>query len=729
MSVKGNMSSEEVIDLRAYWQVLLKYKYRIFGFVFFITLSVAVVVSGMKPVYRATASIMLKTEQDKAVSIDDVYTLDTSRKEYFLTQHEILRSNRIADAVIERAGLATQPEYQANANVSPISQVKSFMTGLLSQSANQVPSQEKAQRIENNRLLKAFKKNLGVSPVPKTLLVRISYDSYDPVLAAQVANTLGEVYIEQQFDAKLSITRKAVGWLGDRLEQLRNQLSSSERKLQSFRQEQGLIDIEGISSIVAKEIEDLSENYRDARQRRVQAESIDILLNGSINADSAELSSLTEVSNHPVIREIKREEIDAEKKVSELSKRYGPKHPKLISANAELTAVQRNLKGQINKLVKGIEKELVAAKESETKLLAQLNQAKQEYQQVSAKEAEYLALKREVQSNRNLYNTFLARFKETDITTGYDSQQARIIDMAKVPIMPVKPNKPLLVLITLIASTLFAVIVVFIFDALNDSFRTVAEIEERLKLKLMGLVPLIKKNKQGSIPVRSFYAQENRNFAESIRTMRTGLLLSNSDRECKVFTVTSSIPEEGKTTTSINLAFSMAQMERVLLVETDLRRPNVGKLFDLPPYQLGLSNLLTGAACFEECVVKDKESGVDIICAGAVPSNPLELLSSDKFKQFLTDAKQKYDRIVLDTAPANPVSDAAVIATLSDSVIYVVRANSTRHATVQQGLGKLIEVGARLDGVVLAQVDVNKKDGYGYQGYYDYYGYAEKSAI
>ncbi|WP_096087120.1 GumC family protein [Agaribacterium haliotis] len=726
---ESSKKQPEVVDLIAYWNIVLKYKFQILGFACFSTLLAAIFIVGMDPVYRATSSILLKADQEKAVSIEDVYTLDTTRKEYFLTQYEILKSNSVAEVVVDRVDLGSWQEYQPKQKQGLLARGKEFIRSFLPKPEAQEQDEELQARIEKVRLIHAFRKNLSISPVRKTQLVRVSFEAKNPRLAALVANAVGEVYIEHQLEARLSVNKKAVGWLGERLDQLRSSLDSSEEQLQAFREKEGLIDIEGVSSIVADELEGLSQNYLEARKRRIQAESVYLLVRANDGPlDTAELSSLAEISNHPLIREIRRAEISAEKRVSELSQRYGPKHPKLIAAKAELAAVNLNLENQVAKLVKGIQKELAAARERENRLLAQLNAAKDEYQVVSSKESAYLKLKREVDTNRELYNTFLSRFKETDITTNFESQHANILDLAELPTIPVKPKKKKLIVVVFVITACLAIGIAILLESLNDSFRSAAQVEELLGLRFLGLLPILPVKKKQVLDTHLYFDEKYKDFAESVRTMRTGFVLSHLGLEHKVVSITSSLPGEGKSTTATNIAFAMAQMEKTVLIEADMRKPSFNKLFSLPPYQIGLSNIISGTEALEECIYKDERSGLDVISAGHIPPNPLELLSSVEFKQLLERLKKDYERIIIDTAPTQAVSDALVVAKLSDSLIYVVKANSTKQALVKQGIGRLLEVGAKIDGVVLNQVDTRIKGrSNGYHGYYDSYHYGQEA--
>lgn len=724
---------EKIIDLKVYWTIVMKSKWKILGFSFFTTLLVTIFVAGMTPIYRSTASLLIKANTENTVSIDSVYSLDTSRKEYFLTQFEILKSRAVSEQVIDKLDLAYQPEFMPDEKIGLITQFKTTLKSYL-------PIQEQRTyaddlfdaRSAKVALIGAFQKRLTITPVRKTQLVNISFDAQDPKLAALVANTVAEIYITQEMSGQLDSTKKAAAWLSSRLEELRSNLEDSITVLQKYRIKENLIDIEskGVRSIASDELEGLTANYLSAKKTRFEAETISLFVNNVAANDIDSLMSLPEISNHPLIKDIKRAEIEAQKNVSELSFRYGPKHPKLIVAKAQLAGVNKQLLLQANKLVKGISKDLKGAQDNERRLANELNREKQKFQEITTKEQGYLKLKREVDANRNLYETFLTRYKEMSITIDLEVQQARVIDQAEVPLTAAKPNKKLLVLLAFIASFGFAVVLTFLLDALNDSFRTAQEVESTLGMRLLGLLPLIKVKRKNSLPLHAYFDEKYKGFAEAVRTIRTGFVLSNLDKVHKVVVVTSSIPGEGKTTTSINIAFAMAQMEKTLLIEADMRRPSFTKILQLPPYQAGLSNVISGNEKIEDVIIRDEKSGLDILSAGFIPPNPLELLSHVKFDELLTELKDKYDRIIIDSPPTQAVSDALVIAKQADSAIYVIRSESTKQALVKKGLSRLLEINVKVDGIVLNRVNIKKSsNNHEHEGYYDYYGYGAGNKV
>ncbi|WP_435234229.1 GumC family protein [Psychromonas sp. PT13] len=724
----STQTQDEIIDLRQYFSVLMRAKWKIFSFSFFTTLLIAIFVIGMTPIYQATSSLLLDVEPTNTVSIDTVYSLDTSRKEYFLTQYEIIKSRAITEQVIEELNLGNHPEFQPKKDQGLITQIKTYVKGLLPlpEQSTVVIDEEIAKRRAYVALVNAVQGRLSVTPVRNTQLVKISFQASDPRLAASVANAIGEAYIEQGMSNQLDTTRNASGWVKSRLDELRVNLDDSVDKLQAYRVKENLIDIEsrGVRSIASDELESLTQSYLAARQKRYEAETISLFVSKLDSNDVDSLLSIPEISNHPSISSIKNVEIEAEKRVSELSFRYGEKHPKLIAAKAELASVQKNLNAQVNKLVRGIQKELSAAKDNERRLSQALEKEKGKYQNITNQEQGYLKLSREVDANRKLYDSFLERFKEMDITADLEVAKAHVVDRAEVPTVPVKPKKSLIILLGFVASFGFAVVLTFVLDALNDSFRSAAAVESKLGIRLLGLLPLIQLKKKEKFPLHAFFNEEYRQFAEAIRTVRTGFVLSHIDNDHKVLVVTSSIPDEGKTTTSVNIAFSMAQMEKTLLIEGDMRRPSFTKVFSLPPYQNGLSNVISGTSSLADAIVHDDVSGLDILPAGLIPPNPLEILASKKFDNLLDSLKKHYDRIIIDSAPTLAVSDAMVLSQHADSVIYVVRSDSTKQAIAKTGIDRLLEIEAKIDGIVLNRVDLAKANKHGYYpGYYDSYGY------
>ena len=724
---KNSIDNEDVIDFTVYLKVLQRAKWRIIGFSVVVTLLTIMFALTLVPQYTASATLLIESEQSKAVSFEEIYGLDTTKKEYYLTQFEILKSDSIGREVITKLNLEEHGDFIPKPSL--MGEVKGYVKGLLpflnKNEERYLSAEEKAEQ-KMLFLLSIYKSKLGIEPIRNTQLVNISFESSDPALAALVTNAVGDIYIESQMRAKMGITQQASSWLNSRLSQLRIQLDDSEERLQNFREDQHLIDIEGIAGLATQELEQISAQLIEARNEKNKLESINRVITEYGNNNLELLGSMPEITSHNVIQNVKRDVVIVERKLSELSEVYGPKHPKIISASAELITVKNNLNKQIKGLITGIEKELNRVTRTVGALENDLNNIRARYQDITRKETQYNQLKREVETNRNIFNTFLSRSKETEVTSDFTSAAARFTDRAYAPNNPSKPNKKLIVVLAFVASFIFAIVMSFIFDALNDTVKTKPDVESKLAQRMLGLLPQVNLPKKSVLPMHAYLDETYRRFAESVRTFRTSLLLTQLDKQHKIIAVTSTAPGEGKTTTSSNLAISLAQMGKVLLIDGDLRKPTIAKRFEIPVYHPGLTNLIVGTEELSECVHIDEKSGVVIMPSGQIPSNPLELLSNIKFAQLIEHLKTQYDHIIIDTPPTQAVSDALVIAQSADSVIYVVKSDVTRIKPIKAGLERLFEVKAHVAGVVLNQVDMNKSNDEHSYGYYDYHDYSKK---
>lgn len=441
----------------------------------------------------------------------------------------------------------------------------------------------------------------------------------------------------------------------------------------------------------------LKSTLEQAEQKLQQYREKNDIVDTSMSASDGGSSGILAL-NAKQLQDITERVIAAQFNLSAISQRYGPKHPTYQQAQLDLA-------------------------EAELALQA----ARQTALSVTRKEFGLQELLREVETNRNLYDTFFTRVKEANETRQLETANARVIDPAVVPDRPVKPLKGLTMILAFILSVMLGVMLAFLLDYLDSTFKGAEDVEARLGVPMLGLLPVVKRKQDNVIGRPLFLESDQQGFAEAVRTVRTGVVLSGLDTPHQIVVVTSSVPGEGKTTTSVNLALSMAQMEKVLLIDADMRRPTISKTVGIPGSSPGLSNLVAGTAETEHCIHHHSEGNLDILPAGLIPPNPLELLSSRRFKDVLIQLAEQYDRIVIDSAPTLAVSDALVLATLANAVIYVVKSDSTAFHSARNGIQKLQRVKAPLTGVVLNQVNLTKASKYGsYYGYYDYYGYKAK---
>jgi capsular exopolysaccharide synthesis family protein len=552
-----------------------------------------------------------------------------------------------------------------------------------------------------------------------------------------VPNTLAMIYIVSDLEARGETTRRSMSFLKEQAVELKQKLNDSERALQDFREQEKIVVAKGVSvSGAIRQLEELETALDDARKKRQDAETRFNQIDGAKQSQpGVAMESLLLVQNNPVVARFKEAEAEAERRLGEASKRYGPEHPKLVSAQSDLRAVQDNLRRQVTAVVEGVQKDYEVAKSNEATLERALTRAKAESQNYNRKEFTLARLEREVASNRQLYDLFTQRAKETN-TGDVPSAIARVIDPAMVPKVPFGPNKRNIVGVAMLVALALAVSIALLLEQLDRTVKTSHEVESKLEVKTVGVLPRMRLAPGARIE-REFIDDNNGAFAEGIRSIRSDLLLSGIDSPQKVVLLTSSVPEEGKTTVACNLAFAFSQIKKTLLMEADMRRPKIASALGGDAHRAGLSELVAGSAPLEECVFPADDSNLWVLQSGRVPLNPLELISSHRFAEVMDTLKQAFDVIIIDSPPMQLVSDALVLSQYATSILYVVKADSTPFPLARHGLTQLKRVSepALLGlGAVLNQLDIDKANKYygeyrGYGGrYYRSYGYSDDRA-
>ncbi|OGT81170.1 MAG: hypothetical protein A3H91_07660 [Gammaproteobacteria bacterium RIFCSPLOWO2_02_FULL_61_13] len=415
-------------------------------------------------------------------------------------------------------------------------------------------------------------------------------------------------------------------------------------------------------------------------------------------------------------------ETEAERRLAEASKRYGAEHPRMIVAESDLRSARESSRKTIDSVVTSITREYEVAKATERSSALQLEKAQAEIQNMGRKEFQLASLERDVQTNRQLYDLFLNRFKETSAAGDLQSTIARVVDTAVVPGGPVRPNQSRIIGIALVIGLVLSMMLAMLLERLDNTVRTTSDVDEKLGAALLGILPWVRGRHKKYEIQRAFLTDTNHQFTEAIRTLRTGILMSALDNPQKVVMVTSSVPEEGKTSVAMNIAFSLAQVKRTCLVDADMRRPTIAKILGLEANAPGLSQLVAGTEPPAKCIYEYEQSKLHYIPSGAVPPNPLELLSSKRFSDVLKKLEETFEVIVIDTPPVQLVSDAVIIAGVANALVYVVRADSTPYQVAKGGLELVKKGKAHLLGVVLNQLDVEKAERYYGYGKYITYG-------
>lgn len=728
---------EEKKDIQAYFRnylhVVQKRKWTVISAFFIILFAVAIIDFTSKPVYKSTATMIIEKDNPNIVSIQEVMAIDASGTDYYQTQYKIMESRTVAREVIKRLRLDQSKEFfpdpSDNFIANLMQPILETLAGWKDSIKDLLRRQTKADS-ENHtadaELVDDFIKQISVEPIRKSRLVDISFEAKDPVLAAEIANTLAEAYIDQNLVTRLEAIKNAMDWLNERIVKERARVEDAEIKLQRYREDNNIItEFSGeVETVTAQKLAELNSQVVDAESARVEAETkytqaMRLQDNPLISA------SIPEVLNNPLIQQIKKAEVDIYTHISELSKKYGQQHPKMKAAQSELETLQKRRSDEVRRIIDSLHNEYEVTLARENSVKEALAKQKQEALVLNQKAIEYGVLKREAEGAREMYEVLIKRFKETSVTEDINASNMRIIDRAEVPEKPVKPKALRDLVLAMVMGLLFGVGLAFFFEHLDNTVKTPDEIEQRFGVPCLGMIPAIAgedistDEKNGPELVTTKMTKST--ISEAYRSIRTKILFSSAELAPKVIMVTSSMAQEGKTTTSANLAVTMAQAGgKVLLIDCDLRRPRLHHLLGIGRDK-GITNVLVGNSDLDDVIVETSIANLYAIPCGPIPPNPSELLGAKQMGITLDILSEKFDRIIIDTPPISAVTDAVVMAKYVDRVIVVVRANNTRYEMVNNAMKHLASINAVVLGAILNDVDMDK-NAYYYQYYYqDYY--------
>jgi capsular exopolysaccharide synthesis family protein len=651
-----------------------------------IAMPLLIVIATLPPIYRATATVMVESTKARVVSVEEIYGGASANREYFQTQAEFLRSRDVAMRVIRDLNLVDHPEFDPRRSGGLIARAKSLFG-----SGSAEPTRAELEAMVYDRL----QESLEVAPVRLSQLIQVSFESRDPALARAVANGIADAYIKSELDARLRVTQTAVSWLNEQIDRLRSKVESSEQRLQAYRESSGLIGSRTTAeSTNTRQLDEFAQRLVQARIARSQLEQTYT----QSRPGAPNRFEVPAVFNNPAVMRAREAESAAERKLAELRDRVGQAHPQYVSAQSELDAARRDRIRQSEAVIASIEREYEAAKAAERAIEGQIARARGAVQEIGRKSIELEALEREAAGDKQLYQTFLSRVKETSATADFQSPVGRLVDPAIEPVKPSKPLRASLAGLTLLGAALFAAVIAALRERQQAVLRTTDDVETTLGVPLLTAVPRVEQGKAGGPLALNKGAGPL--YVEAVRTGVTGIQLATLDMAHSLIVVTSTVPEEGKSTMATSFAVEQARTRRILLVDADVRRPRISSIFGLPEMAAGLSDLIAGAP-LESCIHSVRKFGLDVLPCGKRPENPMDLLANPRFADALRTLRERYDMVIVDTPPVELVSDAMLVAREADGLVYVVKASSTPVRMVQRGLRRLEAAQVPLLGVVL----------------------------
>jgi polysaccharide biosynthesis transport protein len=644
------------------------------------------------PVYQATVQILIERHQPQLLDTREAATVHAKSEEFYQTQYKLLESRALARRVAERLNLEKHSLYAPIFADLPDN-----------------PDQAARQRAEE-RLVEALLKQITVSPIRNSSLVDVSFASPDPQLATRAVNILAQAYIEQSLDLRFAASQEAGHWLQSKLVEARQKLEASEAKLNQYRREHKIVALEDRETITAQKLEQLNKELVAAQTRRLEAET-----------RFREVSAgrpIPEVVNHSLIQTLKGEEARLLAQRSELSQKFGEKHPRMIQLQQELGATRSKINAETGHIVQSIKNAYQMAVNQEENLKQALEAQKDATQDMSDRAIQYRVLLRDVETNRALYENMLTSLKETAATGTLPATNIRIVYPAAVPESPVQPKKARNLILAAFLGVFLGAALAFTLESLDTTLKTPEEVEGWLELPNLAMIPHLEiSGNPGELPELVVVNGAQPLAAEAYRGLRTSILFSTPGQAPRTLLVTSALPLEGKTITAANLAAVMAQAEGdVLLVDADLRRPTLHQVFHLDK-EPGLSNFLVGD--IDELPVRETSvPNVYLVPCGKVPPNPSELLGSARMREFLERAGGRFNRIIIDSPPLMSVTDAAILSTLAEGVLLIIKAEAVPRQAALEARNDLLEVKAPLLGALLNDVPLNRN---GYYYYYQHY--------
>lgn len=700
------------VDIRAYWRVVVRRRWTIAAvFAAAVVLTLLVTLRQTK-IYAATTSLVIEVSAPKLLNQKDVQdVVETGAtnylmaKEYFETQYKIITSRAVAQRVIDKYQLARDVRFLGLEDVRDEGKLKLAL-----------------EKIDPVAVLQD---RLKIVPVKDSRVAQIQVEDRDPKWSATLANAVADAYIAETLSVKNTTTQGASDWLEQQLADLEGKLEKSGKELFEFKKSHDIVATtwEDRQSIVTQRLVTINDALTRARVQKAQLEARSEQLETLRNAlDQGEPSSdpFAIVNESRTVQELKVRYAEAKLECAGLKDRYLEDHPGLKSCQARMGAARETLRNEIRSIVDAAKLEYREVVDTERKLTRLLDSTKHDAFDLNQFEREYLEVKRAHDNNQRMYDLVLQRLKETGVTGMMQMSNVRILDRAETPDRPARP-RPIRNLAIAAVLGLFAGLgLAFFLESLDMTITTREQVEEHLGLAFLGIIPSIEREKGGKERDLFVHAHPQSAAAECLRSIRTNLLFMSPEKPLKTILVTSSGPGEGKTTTASALAEVMADgANRILLVDADMRRPQLHKVFELPN-DAGLSSLILGEGKLEQVVRTTAVPNLSVLPCGPIPPNPTELLHTGAFARLLADAAQRFDRVIIDSPPAGVVADAVVMSTQVDGTLMVLKGAQTSRDAAARAVRLIADVKGRIFGAVLNDLDLEDQR---YGQYYQYYRY------
>ncbi len=716
-------------QLREYWQIIFKHRTLIAACLLVFLAGGLLYCFTATPLYTAEAKIRIGSYDPVLVGdIEEMLQQKSKEQLYLDTQIQEIESLSVADRVLSDKKILSALQAQER---------KGFLAGLFA--GRQADSGDaKGVYAHSVRHIKAYLDRVSVKPIRRTSLVTIEATSEQASLAAYTANKHAEEYIRWVRDVRIGQQSRGLKFLQQQASELRTKLSDLEREIADYAEEHSIVALNKDENIIVQKMARLNELLTEATAKRIEAEN-----DHKKAADS--LAERNTAFDDQSVQTMQTELARLEAQYGELSAKFTDSYPKMQQLRSQIEGLKGAIAGHRESIIKGLAVKAAAAKEEENRISEELEQQKSRAFELSKKQVQYNILNREADSTRELLQNVLRQMKETSLSVESNASNVSIVDHAVLPLAPSFPRKKLVMLLCAIVGGGIGLGLAFLLHHLDNSLHSPEQLSGSLHLPALGVVPTFEE--AGDPPAHQTPETGNRELvvckeaaepivflrnpkalsSEAYRTIRTAILLSQAGQPPRSILITSAQAGEGKTSLSTNLAVSLASSGgRVVLVDADLRRPSVWKYFNKQRVQSGLVEILTGQARLDDVCLQDPGRNISILLSGRIPPNPAELLGSPHMHALLQELSCRFDYVIIDSPPVLPVTDSVILSRFVDGVVLVVKGGDTPAQVALDAKTRLRDVGAKLLGAVLNNVDLSGNDYHYYNKYY--YSYYAKDS-
>ena len=753
----GYPEGDERAYLKRMWRAILKRKLMIIVIAIIVTSVVTVEVYRTKSIYQASTTVeigkdnrtfrsgnlVLQTDEG-----DDMYYVQTAMK----TRIRQIQSRPLLEDVVVNLKLDQNPRFMDVTNRKSILESIKTIAGRLTPQEPWTPgavhetsvasSTGERSREESARLARyvdVLAANLSADPLPDTRMLVISFTHTEPTLAADIVDNIAQVFMQRTFESKTEKYTSASEWLDKSTRERRADVEKAEKELNDYSNTHNIYSADAKENLAIEKLTKLHGEATRAQTERLQRQSL------YEEVKAGRVDKLPDAFTDPRTAELKKRLGELSVKLSQLDLTYGPKHPQVIAAKDEIAAIQR----QIDESKSSLQEKLKADYERSVRDEASLNNAlaiaKSEAAQQNQASIQFNILKKNVEIANSLYTEFLQKTNQSKIQEHEQHNNTKMIDPPQVPMSPVAPNRPRTILIGFLVSLLAGVGLVFFLEYLDNTVKTVEDVSRYTQLPALSVIPAIGGRKRRALKAgtngsartegglslhannafnsdRLLALDSRSSVAEAYRVLRTSVLLSSTEKPPKTILITSGQPGEGKTTTAVNTAISLAQLgSSVLIIDCDLRKPSVHKVLGVD-HVVGLSTYLSRRGKLEDVIQALPVENLSVLTAGRIPPNPAEMISSPRMREMLQILGERFDHIVIDSPPLLKVTDPVILSTMVDGVILVVHGGKSTREVVKRTRHELSMAGAKIFGVVLNNVNLSDEgyESYSYEAYGDY---------